>query len=142
MAHVRSTIVDRIATAIALSGVTVRKSRVYPTDSAELPMFLVYGRDEDMGWTGAVGRIDRMLSVVVEVVAEDTDLAVETTLNNYAQHIEDALNAPGAIADALWTRSTNMSISLDHSGNKPVGNMELTFEVFYRTLTADATTFA
>ena len=140
--HARKTVRDRIATAIATNGVTVTKSRVYPTDSAELPMFLVYARNETSDWGGAVGAPNRQLQVMIEVLVEAKDGEVDDELDRYTEVIENALNPQGSIDDILWSRITETSYTYNHDGNQGVGIAELTVDVLYRTITADASTFA
>lgn len=136
--HARDSILQLIKTALTFRGVTTGRSRVYPTDSAELPMILVYGRSEDTEWSGAVGSAERLLEVTIEVLVEAKDGEVDSKLNTHCEAIEDALNPQGSIAGVLWSRVTGTTFNWIHEGNLAIGIAELTVAVRYRTMTSDA----
>lgn len=140
--HARNAILSDIASAIALRGVTVARSRVYPTDSAKLPMFLIYGRNENVDWSGAVGAPQRSLSVTIEVLVEARDGDVDTAIGTYCEHIENALNPAGSVTGVHWSRVESTEFSWYHEGNLAIGIAELTVDVQYRTMTADASALA
>lgn len=140
MAHYRSTITDNIKARIETNGVTVKKSRVYPTTDEGLPLYLVYGMFDDTDWSQAFGTAHRLLTVVVEVVLTALSDNVEDTLNNHCEYIEDRLNPQGSVADVLWSRVVRTELELHDTGKQALGIAKLTVEVAYRTLTTDAAT--
>ncbi len=142
MTHARDALTDRVVTAIANAGVTVAKSRVYPSSADDLPRYNVYVSRDETDWSQAVGTAHRMLTLTVEIIVEGASATMETTLNTHCQHVEDQLNPSGSITDTLWSRVINTDIELNDAGSVALGIATLTVELAYRTLTADASSFA
>ena len=140
MAHFRSTVTDRLVTAISDNGVTVEKSRVYPTDDGDLPRYLVYADDESVDWSGGVGSAHRTLTTTIEVLLEGGAANIEDQLGDHCQYIEDQLNPQGSIAGILWSRVTATDLDYVDTGVLKLGIAKLTVEVLYVTLTASAAT--
>ena len=139
MPHFRDTIASRIVTAITpVSGVTVQKSRVYPTSPGDLPRYNVYIDNDDTDWGESVGTADRIMNIKIEVLLESTTDTVDDDLSPHCQFIEDALNPAGSITDTLWTRVTRTEIDVTNGGETSLGIAILTVQVRYRTLTGDA----
>jgi len=140
MAHFRSTITDRLVTAISGNNVDVEKSRVYPTDDGDLPRYLVYADDETNDWSMGVGSVHRRLTTTIEVLLEGGTTSIEDQLGDHCEYIENQLNPQGSVADTLWSRVQSTDLEYVDTGHLKLGIAKLTVEVAYATLTSSAAT--
>lgn len=134
MSHVRQQIRDAIVTALSPLG-QVFRSRVYPAEQAELPVFLVYSGDEELD--GQLGEIDRRYNVVVEAV--DAGDVLDDVLDVHLAAIEAAVSGTlsGLVVSIL---PTGNQTSRSSSGNRPIGRIRINFEAVYRTSFTDPET--
>ena len=135
MSHVRTQI--RNAVAAALTGVgTVHVARVYPVTEAELPVVLVYTNGEQIE-QGEFGSLERVLEVVVEIVAQgdSLDAAMDAVLVDVEQALGGGL---GALVTSFSAASIEVSTSTE--GSAPIGRLRLAYEATYRTAYADPET--
>lgn len=141
MSHVRLQIRDAavaLLTAELGEDADVYASRILPLEEADLPAVLVYTNSEEVAEL-EFGGLDRTLSLVVEAVAQATDL--DAALDPLLVGIESALNGStlgGLAARVLPTGGLEVTQSAE--GAAPVGRARLTFEVAYATSLADPET--
>ncbi len=142
MAHVRAQIRDAVAVLLAGNGATVIKTRTYPLNDPELPMFMVYTNTErsELDSIGSTAALMRELDIVIEIVASGAINTLDDTLDDFAAVVEAALadQTYSGLAKDTNLSSTETEISVE--GNTPIGMIRLTFAVMYRTVTNDATT--
>lgn len=136
MSHVRKQIRDAATAALASVG-PAYPTRTLPIDSAELPVLLVYTNAEEIERL-AVGLYVRTLELVVEIVARGR--AVDDDLDALISPVETALNASrlGGLCRPLVLAS--ISISVDASGETPVGRARCSYRAVYQTAHADSET--
>ena len=144
MAHARKTIRDSIVTILTNAAVadTVSKSRVYPIPAETVSMALVYTNTETVAQTTLTypRKFDRELNVVIECVARDADY-LDDRLDRLCESVENAIGADntlGAVVKDCVLIDTQ--ISLDFSGDAPIGSARMQFRVVYRTAETDAGT--
>lgn len=127
MSHVRQQIRDAVIAALADLG-GVHKSRFYPIQPDELPVYLVYSGGEEI--EGQFDALERTYSVVIEVVADGQWL--DETLDDCLASIETRVT--GTLS-GLVLSFTPVSISTSGSveGAKPIGRLRVTYEAVYRT---------
>jgi hypothetical protein len=127
MSHVRRQIRDAVADALDDLG-GVYKSRLYPIQAAELPVYLVYSGDEEI--EGQFDSIERTFDVVIEVVADGEGF--DDTLDDSLAAIETRLN--GTLS-GLVISFTPVQVTATGSmeGSKPIGRLRVTYEAVYRT---------
>ena len=140
MTHVRSTITDRVVTAISGNGVDVEKSRIYPTSDDNLPCYLVYVSDEVTDWSQSIGSAFRSMTLSISVILEGGSDNIEDQLSNHCEYIENKLNPQGSIDGTLWSRVTGTDLDLVDTGQLKMGIATLTVDVSYVTVTASAGT--
>ncbi len=129
MAHIRAQIRDAVATAVAGVGLTVKKSRAYPTENDYL---FVYTTSENSTRV-SMSTLERNLSVLIEFTARGPVDTIDDTLDGYAVLVETlmaASNLGGLVKDHVL-QSTE--IAFDGEGQKPVGLMRMTYDVLYFT---------
>ncbi len=135
MAHVRAQIRDAIVTAVTGLGATVKATRKFPTNAAELPRIHVYSMSERIDDAPSnLGTQGRVLSVMIEVVATGAETTLDDTIDDFCVSIENALESSKLSGLALNTALTTTEIDVDSTGKEPIGAARLTFEVIYRTI--------
>jgi hypothetical protein len=134
MSHVRQQIRDAVAVALEPLG-GVHKSRLYPVQPEELPVFLVYLGDESI--EGDLTTMSRQLEVTVEIVAagDDYDDQLESQLVDVEQALTGDLNG---LVQAFTPTRIELTSSVE--GAKPIGRSRVTFEALYRTSYTDPET--
>ena len=136
MAHVRAQVRDAVVTAVTGLGATVKATRQFSTNAAELPRIHVYTTDErvDPQFASGLTTQGRVLSVSVEAITTGTEATLDDTLDDLCVSIETALESSKLGGIALNTTLTTTEIDVDATGKSPVGGARLTFEVIYRTI--------
>lgn len=134
MSHVRKQIRDAIETALAPLG-SVYRSRVYPADQAELPVFLIYSGDEED--EGNLSTLDRTYSVIVEAV--DTGDVLDDVMDGHLASIEGAINGTlgGTVVSII---PVGIQVARNASGSRPLGRLRINYEAHYRTSFTDPQT--
>jgi hypothetical protein len=138
--HVRRQIREAVAAAVtglATTGANVFQSRVYPTQTSELPALLVYTRSEDSepSTIHSPKVLERTLQLVIAAVAKTiTDL--DDVLDGICKEVEIAVEnwsvaGLGGIADSIYLVSTEVEMSGE--GEKPAGIATMTYELSYYT---------
>lgn len=136
MSHVRTQI--RTATVAALAGIgtTVIAARVYPVAEDSLPVVLVYTNGEQVSQY-EFGGLERRLEVVVEIVAQGTNL--DAALDAILVEVEQALG-PGLALVSDFLPTGGIEVSTSTEGSAPIGRLRLVYEAIYRTAYADPET--
>lgn len=146
MSHVRDQILDAIlasVTGLASTGSRAFDSRTYPLEREELPGLNVrFHEATERSQPGDFPR-PRMLERVCRIqvvgnVRATTDY--RKAANQIAVEVEAVLGIPGAGSPAKWLTLIGTEIVLAGTGEKPVGEITMTYEAFYMTLENDATT--
>lgn len=145
--HVREQIRKAILSALTgltTTGTNVTTSMVYPYEKSNLPaLSILVARDADEENEGDVMGPDgwRRLVVVVEAREAANAAALEDILDDMCMEVEIAMKSDSglsALANDVQLYSTE--ISLDDSGEKPVGLARMSWLVTYRTSSTDPTT--
>lgn len=127
MSHVRQQIRDAVVAALSDLG-GVHKSRFYPIQPDELPVYLVYSGDEEL--EGGFDTLERRYAVVIEIVADGPwlDEALDDCLASVESRITGTLSG-------LVVSMTPVQITMTASaeGAKPVGRLRVAYEAVYRT---------
>lgn len=138
MTHARQSI--REAAATLLTGLTTTGSRVHQSrlpyatlGDGELPALLVTTEDEQVTQATVHGRLERRLTLRVSGLAKAAS-NLDDTLDTIAAEVETALGAsPTLSGKCTYHALTGISVGLDDSLEKPVGRVDLDFEVLYFT---------
>lgn len=124
-------------TSLATTGARVFQSRVYPTQTTELPCLLIYTRGETV--IAETIHSPRLLqrSVQLEVVAIAKAAAdLDDTLDQICKEVEIALTDPcpnlASIAKSIVLTST--TFDLQREGEKPTGSATMVYDVEYFNL--------
>jgi len=137
MPHVRAQIRDAVVTAVTGLGATVKPTRKFPTNAAELPRIHVYTNrervDEDMS---SLTTQTRILELSVETVATGAEATLDDTIDAFCVSLETALVGNKLSGLALDTQLTVTEIDVDSTGKEPIAAARLTFDVTYRTIRA------
>jgi hypothetical protein len=144
MAHARKQIRDEVVDILTTAEVadTISKSRVYPIPADTITMALVYTNTDTVAQTTLTypRKFDREMILVVEVVARDADY-LNDRLDRVCESVENAIGADhtlgGKVKDCILT---DTQITLDFSGDAPIGSARMQFRVSYRTSETDAGT--
>lgn len=144
MAHARKQIRDEVVDILTTAEVadTISKSRVYPIPADTITMALVYTNTDTVAQTTLTypRKFDREMMLVVEVVARDADY-LNDRLDRVCESVENAIGADhtlgGKVKDCILT---DTQITLDFSGDAPIGSARMQFRVSYRTSETDAGT--
>ena len=144
MAHARKQIRDEVVDILTTAEVadTISKSRVYPIPADTITMALVYTNTDTVAQTTLTypRKFDREMMLVVEVVARDADY-LNDRLDRVCESVENAIGADhtlgGKVKDCILT---DTQITLDFSGDAPIGSARMLFRVSYRTSETDAGT--
>lgn len=134
MSHVRQQILDATAAALADLG-GVFKSRFYPVDPVELPVFLIYAGDEEI--EGDFTKEERRFQVIVEIVADGqwADETLHTSLAAVETRLTGTLSSL-VVQFAPVTITATTSVE----GAKPIARLRITYEAMYRTSYTDPET--
>lgn len=144
MAHARKQIRDEVVDILTTAEVadTISKSRVYPIPADTITIALVYTNTDTVSQTTLTypRKFDREMMLVVEVVARDADY-LNDRLDRVCESVENAIGADhtlgGKVKDCILT---DTQITLDFSGDAPIGSARMQFRVSYRTSETDAGT--
>lgn len=144
MAHARKQIRDEVVTILTNAQVadTISKSRVYPIPANTVSMALVYTNTDSVSQTTLTypRKFDREMMLVVECVARDSDY-LDDRLDRLCEAVENAIGADntlgGKVKDCILM---DTQITLDFSGDAPIGSARMQFRVSYRTAETDAGT--
>lgn len=144
MAHARKQVRDAVVTVLTNAAVadSVSKSRVYPIPAGTVSMALVYTNNETIPQTTLTypRKFERELNLVVECVARDADY-LDDRLDRLCESVENAIGEDntlgGVVKDCVLT---DTQITLDSTGDAPIGSARLQFRVSYRTAETDAGT--
>lgn len=144
MAHVRQQIREAAATLVTgltTTGANVFQSRVYNLQESQLPALLVYTSQEAIELAdGTLDAPQRILSLVIEGKAQAT-ANVEDTLDDIAKEVEIALGADITVGGlAHGNDLTNTLKQVTAEGDQPIGSVQLTYDVKYRTPFGDPET--
>lgn len=145
MAHHRQVIREAIKAALlnkTAAGARVYETRMAPWRPQELPALSVYWTTEPVepeSKATAPRELTRKVSMVVEgVVQLLAGGNVDDALDDLAKEIEKAMDADpylgGSAADSILTSSDAGTMVV---GNQPMGAVQLTYEVTYRTQAPD-----
>jgi hypothetical protein len=136
MSHVRKQIRDAAVAALSPVG-GVYATRTVPIEIAELPVLLVYTNSEEVERL-ALDIYGRTLELVVEIVAKGR--AVDDDMDALLATIEPLLNANrfGGLCRPLILDS--ISVSVDATGETPVGRARVAYSAVYQTAHTDAET--
>ncbi len=137
--HIRQQIRERVTTdltGLTTTGSNVFQSRVYPLQSGELPGILIYtNSEESMPVVQDANRLlERNLRLSVEAYAEGT-ANFDDTIDTICKEVETALASDrtlNSLAKDCYLTSTD--ITLEGSGDKPLGYAQMIFTVEYMTL--------
>lgn len=144
MAHARKQVRDAIVSVLETANVadSVSKSRVYPIPAQTVSMVLVYTNSESITQTTLTypRRLEREMLLVVECVARDSDY-LDDRLDRICESVENAIGADntlgGVVKDCVLI---DTQLTLDASGDAPIGSARMQFRVMYRTAETDAGT--
>ena len=144
MGHARQDIRDAVYIILTTAAVadTVSKSRVYPIAANTVTAALIYTNTEVVTDTTLTypRKFNRELTLVVECVARDPQY-LDDRLDAVAASVENAIGADntlgGLVKDCVLI---DTAITMDSSGDAPIGSARLQFRVVYRTDETDAGT--
>lgn len=144
MSHARKQIRDAVVTILTNANVadTVSKSRVYPIPANTISMALVYTNSDSVVQTTLTypRKFDRELNLVIECVARDSDY-LDDRLDLLCESVENAIGADNTLGSVVKDCVlTDTQITLDFSGDAPIGSARLQFRVSYRTAETNAGT--
>lgn len=130
MAHSRQTI--REAAATKVTGLTTTSTRVFqsrmvPQESSALPCLLVTTNDEEVLPGTIHGMQDRRLKLVITGIAKATG-SIDDTLDTIAAEVETAMNT-----FTYRNQLNEIRVDFDESLEKPVGRIDMEFEINYFT---------
>lgn len=138
MSHARQAIREAAAalvTGLSTTGSRVHQSRLpYVTlDDSGLPALLVTTEDEQVTQATVHGRLERRLTLTVSGLAK-TAANLDDTLDSIAAEVETALGAaPTLSGKCTFHGLIGIRVGLDDSLEKPVGRIDMSFEVLYFT---------
>jgi hypothetical protein len=144
MAHARKQIRDEVINILTAATVaeTISKSRVYPIPANTVSMVLVYTNTDSVSQTTLTypRKFDREMMLIIECVARDSDY-LDDRLDRLCESVENAIGADntldGKVKDCILM---DTQITLDFSGDAPIGSARMQFRVSYRTAETDAGT--
>lgn len=142
--HVRQQIrsaIKTLVTGLTTTGTNVFDSPVYLLDPASLPALQIYARSEtiEVHTLGAPRDIVRNVEIVIAGTVKAADVYMDT-LDTIDEEIEAVMSTDLTIGGlAMDIFLTNIDISYE-AGEQPIGRIEMTYNVEYRTLETDAGT--
>ena len=130
MSHIRKQVRDAVSAALTAAGLSVSASRAWPVQREQLPLVLVYVREEelepvDMG--GGDRALRRRMSVHIEALAEASE-TVDDDLDALGVQIERALamdRTLGGVTHDLVPESA--SLSMDADGERVFGALRMEY---------------
>lgn len=131
--HERQVIRDAVVEALlgsTAAGASVFAAKVTPWLRVQLPAISVYTTEEAADPKTWRGDSRRHLSVVVALVDSLTD-GVADSLDALALEVETILMANRTLGGAHDVEYQGASISFDPNAERPVGSLEMTFDVTY-----------
>lgn len=144
MAHARKQVRDEVIEILTTAAVaeTISKSRVYPIPPNTVSMVLVYTNSESISQTTLTypRKFDREMMLVIECVARDSDY-LDDRLDRLCESVENAIGADNTLGSVVKDCILmDTQITLDFSGDAPIGSARMQFRVSYRTAETDAGT--
>lgn len=144
MGHARQDIRDAVYNTLTAASVadSVSKSRVYPLAADTVTAVLIYTNSEVVTDTTLTypRKFNRELTLVVECVSRDPNF-LDDRIDAVAASVENAIGADntlgGFVKDCVLI---DTAITMDSSGDAPIGSARLQFRVVYRTDETDAGT--
>lgn len=135
--HLRRQIREAVAgavTGLATTGARVFQSRVYPTQTSELPCLLVYTRSETSEpiTIHPDREIERNLQLEIVAVAK-ANADLDDTLDQICKEVEIALAMPLAaiVGKGKSIELVSTEMDMQGSGEKPTGSATMTYQVDY-----------
>ena len=135
--HLRKQIreaVVTLVTGLTTTGANVSDSRVYAVEQANTPALLVYPGNEAVEvdtLTPPRGQT-RTLEIIIEGIVRDIS-EPEDTLDLIAKEVEVAMGADITVGGlAKFANLIQIETRLDGQGDKPLGNIALTYDITYR----------
>ena len=147
MAHARKQIRDAAAsllTGLTTTGSNVFENRVYEVAEDELPCLLIYTTNEtiEAETIGPVRKLGREVELIVEGMAQAND-DIDDILDKIGSEVETVIGGNRTLSDtAKEATLTSVESGLTSEGNKPAGNIRMTYTVYYRTDENAPDTFA
>lgn len=140
--HIRDVILDDIATLIGGNGVTVERSRVYPSKADQFPRYFVFFGGERIDWSMSTKQgTMRFMTVRVEAARQvrsgDSVDIVESQMQIDMRYLEELLERP-ELNNTIDVMLEQIDLRLHHQGDIPLGIAELTLTVQYRTIPGNA----
>jgi hypothetical protein len=144
MAHARKQIRDEVINILTAATVaeTISKSRVYPIPANTVSMVLVYTNTDSVSQTTLTypRKFDREMMLIIECVARDSDY-LDDRLDRLCESVENAIGADNTLGSVVKDCILmDTQITLDFSGDAPIGSARMQFRVSYRTAETDAGT--
>ena len=144
MAHAREQVRNAVVSVLTTAAVatTISKSRVWPIPAGSNSVVLVYTNTESIPQTTLTypRKFDREMNLIIECVARDIS-TLDDRLDDLCEAVEDAIGADntlgGVVKDCVLT---DTQITLDSTGDAPIGSARMQFRVLYRTAETDAGT--
>lgn len=144
MAHAREQVRNAVVNVLTTAAVatTISKSRVWPISAGSNSVVLVYTNSESIPQTTLTypRKFEREMNLVIECVARDIS-TLDDRLDDLCEAVEDAIGADhtlgGVVKDCVLT---DTQITLDSTGDAPIGSARMQFRVSYRTAETDAGT--
>lgn len=142
MAHARTTIRNTVVTILQTAAVadTVSRSRVYPIPANTSTMALVYINSDSIVNTTLTypRKFEREATLIVECIARDSS-DLDIRLDDLAASVENAIGASNTLGSVVKDCVlTDTQITLDFSGDAPIGSARMQFRVSYRTAETNA----
>jgi hypothetical protein len=140
MSHIRKQIRDAVASTLNNLDTTEERvyvSRVYPMERTNLPGIIIITNSDEADYTYATDyangvKLWSKLQLTVKAYAKNT-AQVDDDLDQIELEVREALamnkKLNGLTKDITWLKT---DISLDGSGEKPIGVAEMQFRVDYR----------
>ena len=135
--HLRKRIRSALTTAVtglSTTGARVYQTRVYPTESQNLPCLLVEQGDESaQPMTLGGSRVFERSSRVRVIALAEGNSSLDNTLDEICRQVEVALAHPCSALSGLAKYITLLGTEFEYvgGGEKPFGQATMTFEVVY-----------
>lgn len=131
--NIRSNVVSTLQSAATAAGSRVFGDRSTPIWKSELPVILVYARDEESEpFHQGSDELRRTLRLAIH--AEHEGDALDDALDGLAVDIENAMKSDATLGgEAVDSTLIQTEIEVSPEGEKPYGAIRLTYEVTYIT---------
>lgn len=144
MAHAREQVRNAVVTTLTNAAVatTISKSRVWPIAAKSDSVVLIYTNTESISQTTLTypRKFEREMTLVIECLARDVS-TLDDRLDDLCEAVENAIGANntlgGIVKDCVLL---DTQVTLDSSGDAPIGSARLQFRVSYRTAETNAGT--